>query len=90
MCWPRVTMSHCPPPKEISTRYYALVAEKQVQARTRTMVSKGRGGMSSWFLLRNFLSNQVQKIPKPRYSMYGLFTYIWVVSGVNVGMYTIL
>ena len=26
---------------------------------------------------------------KPRCSMYGLFTYIWVVLGVNVGKYTI-
>ena len=25
----------------------------------------------------------------PRCSMYGLFTYIWVVLGVNVGKYTI-
>ena len=24
-----------------------------------------------------------------KYSMYGLFTYIWVVLGVNVGKYTI-
>ena len=29
-----------------------------------------------------------RKTPYPRCSMYGLFTYIWVVLGVNVGKYT--
>ena len=29
-----------------------------------------------------------RKTPYPRCSMYGLFTYIWVVLGVGVGKYT--
>ncbi len=39
--------------------------------------------------LDNSSPNQSETIDNPRCSMYGLFTYIWVVLGVNVGKYTI-
>ena len=32
---------------------------------------------------------QTTYLPLPRHSMYGIFTYIWVFLGVNVGKYTI-
>ena len=34
-------------------------------------------------------SHPVGKITIPRCSMYGIFTYIWVIFGVNVGKYSI-
>ena len=30
-----------------------------------------------------------KEVPIPKHSMYGIFTYIGMISGVNVGIYTI-
>ena len=39
--------------------------------------------------IHNVVLEMPKVMPIPRWSMYGIFTYIWVIYGVNVGRYTI-
>ena len=50
----------------------------------RLVAIPGHGFKSKWHK-----NEQTRKTNKPIGSMYGIFTYIWVIYGVNVGKYSI-
>ena len=66
------------------------VPSKPLKAPAEPQASEGFCGMENHklYTIQHVLS-MAHIYTYPRSSMYGIFTYIWVIYGVNVGKYTI-
>ena len=70
--------------RELSQARFAIGDVANHDGVARLVAIPGHGFKSKWHK-----NEQTRKTNKPIGSMYGIFTYIWVIYGVNVGKYSI-